>query len=61
LEAAMAYIDHATFRERAAEAAVAIAERIQGRNESVAAAMRKVLEVSANDAIKGRAQRVLDR
>jgi hypothetical protein len=61
LEKTVVYLDNATFRERAAESAVAVAERIQGRNPRTAAAMRKVIEVSTTAAVKARAQRVLDR
>jgi len=61
LEAAMAHIDNPTFRERAAETAVTIAERIQGRDARVTEAMQNVLETSSNAPIRERAQRVIDR
>ena len=61
MEAAMAHIDNAAFRERAAEVAVNIAYRLQGRDARATAALNKVLEVSTNEAVKERAQRVLAR
>ena len=61
LERAVSHFEHETLRERAAETAVAIAERLQGRDAKMIDAMRKVLDVSTNDAVKSRAQRILDR
>jgi HEAT repeat protein len=61
LEQAASYLDHATLKDRAAETAVSIGEKLQGKNPATAAAMKKVLEVSGNDTIKERAQRVLDK
>jgi len=61
LEKAVSYIDHDTLRERAADATVTIGEKLQGKDPKIAAAMRKVLEVSTRDPVKARARRVLDR
>ena len=61
LDKTVAYLDHASFKEKAAETAVSIAERLQGRNDKITAAMQKVREVSGNEAVKERAQRVLAR
>ena len=61
LETAIAHLDDAAFRERAAETAVAIAERVQGRDARITAAMQKVLEASSNAQVRERAQRVLER
>ena len=61
LEASISYIDNEAFRERAADSAVTVAERLQGRNQRVAEAMRKVIEVSTSAPVKERAQRVLNR
>ena|GEM_PF-1546444 len=61
LDKTVTFLAHETLKERAAETAVGIAERLQGRNERITAAMQKVLEASGNDAVKERAQRVLNR
>jgi hypothetical protein len=61
LEKSASYLDHATLRERAADATVTIGEKLQGKDPKIAAAMKKVLEVSNNNPVKARAQRVLDR
>jgi HEAT repeat protein len=61
LEQTVSYFDNAALRAKAAETAVAIAEKLQGKDAKIAAAMKKVLEVSGNDAVKERAQRVLDK
>jgi HEAT repeat protein len=61
LEKASSYLDHATLRERAADATVTIGEKLQVKDAKIAAAMKKVLEVSSNNPVKARAQRVLDR
>jgi len=61
LEKAVSYLDNATFRERAADSAVAICEKLQGKDPKITEAMKKVLQVSTNDLVKGRAQRVLER
>ena len=61
LDAAVAHIDSEAFRERAAETAVSIAERLQGRNERITNAMQKVIEASTNASIRERAGRVLAR
>ena len=61
LETTIAYLDNATFRERAAETAVGIAERLQGRDARIINAMRKILEVSTTAQVRERAQRVIDR
>jgi len=61
LEKAASYLDHATLRERAADATVTIGEKLQGKDAKIVAAMKKVLEVSGNNPVKARAQRVLDR
>ena len=61
LDKTVTFFDHETLKERAAETAVSIAERLQGRNARITAAMQRVLEVSGNNTVKERAQRVLDR
>ncbi len=57
----MELIDKEPLREKACESAVIIGEKTPDKSEAVAAAMKAVLEKSANADIKARAQRVLDK
>lgn len=57
----MKQIDNDAFREKACETAVAIGEKLQGKSPETAEAMKKVIEKSANDELKGRARRVLEK
>ena len=61
LEQTVSYLGNAALRERAAEAAVAIGEKLQGKDMKIADAMKKVLELSTNEAVKERAKRILDK
>jgi HEAT repeat protein len=61
LEAAVKYLDNEKFKEKAAESVVAIGEKLQGKSPQIANAMKKVIEKTANNTIKERAQRVLDK
>jgi hypothetical protein len=61
LEKSASYLGNAALRERAADAAVTVAERLQNKDSKIAEAMKKVLEVSNSAPVKERAQRVLGR
>jgi HEAT repeat protein len=61
LDAAVKYLDNEAFKEKAAEAAVAIGEKLQGKSPQTADAMKKVIFISSNSSIKERAKRVLDK
>jgi HEAT repeat protein len=61
LDAAAKYLDNEKFKEKAAESVVAIGEKLQGKSPQTADAMKKVLEKTANNNFKERAQRVLDK
>jgi HEAT repeat protein len=61
LETAVKYLDNEKFQEKAAEAAVAIGEKLQGKSSQTADAMKKVIFQSRNDNLKERAKRVLDK
>lgn len=59
--AALEYAQFDEFKEPACEAAVAVAEKVQGTSDELKAAMTKVVETTANDDLKARAQKVLER
>jgi HEAT repeat protein len=61
LDAAVNYLDNEKFKEKAAESVVVIGEKLQGKSRQTADAMKKVIEKTANNSIKERAQRVLDK
>lgn len=61
LELTMKQIDNEAFREKACEAAVQICEKLQGKDQKIAEAMKKVIEVSKNNGLKDKAQIVLNR
>ncbi|MDR0336794.1 MAG: HEAT repeat domain-containing protein, partial [Planctomycetaceae bacterium] len=61
LETTVKYLDSETFKEKAAESVVVIGEKLQGKSPQTADAMKKVIEKTANNNIKERAQRVLDK
>ena len=59
--AALEYTSFDEFKEPACEAAVAVAEKVQGTSDELKAAMEKVIATTANADLKARAQKVLDR
>ncbi|MDR2438456.1 MAG: HEAT repeat domain-containing protein [Planctomycetaceae bacterium] len=61
LDVAVKYLDNEKFKEKASETVVAIGEKLQGKSPQTADAMKKVIEKTANNSIKERAQRVLDK
>jgi HEAT repeat protein len=61
LETSISYLDNPSFRERAADAAITVAERLQGKDQKIIEAMQKILAASVSAPVKERAQRVLDR
>ncbi|MDR3196749.1 MAG: HEAT repeat domain-containing protein [Planctomycetaceae bacterium] len=61
LDVTVNYLDNETFKEKASETAVAIGEKLQGKSPQTANAMKKVIEKTANNSVKERAQRVLDK
>jgi len=61
LEMAASYLDNATFREKAAETAVAIARNMQGRQPQAATIMGKVVEATTNAATKTQAESLFTR
>jgi hypothetical protein len=61
LGVAVQYLDNEKFKEKAAESIVTIGEKLQGKSPQTADAMKKTIEKTANNNIKERAQRVLDK
>ena len=59
--AALEYTKFDEFKEPACEAAVVVAEKVQGTSDELKAAMQKVVAATANADLKARAQKVLDR
>lgn len=59
--AALEYTSFDEYKEPACEAAVVVAEKVQGTNDELKAAMEKVVATTANDDLKARAQKVLER
>ncbi|MCL2306560.1 MAG: hypothetical protein FWC43_14575 [Planctomycetaceae bacterium] len=61
LEEAMKLLDDDSIREKACEAAVSVAEKIQGASQATADAMKKVIETARGEQTKERAKRVLEK
>ncbi|MDR2117297.1 MAG: HEAT repeat domain-containing protein [Planctomycetaceae bacterium] len=61
LDVTVQYLSNEKFKENASETAVAIGEKLQGKSPQIADAMKKVIETTANNNVKERAQRVLDK
>ena len=59
--AALEYTQFNEFKEAACEAAVVVAEKVQGTSDELKAAMEKVVAATANADLKARAQKVLER
>lgn len=59
--AALEYAQFDEYKEPACEAAVVVAEKVQGTSDELKAAMTKVVATTGNDELKARAQKVLDR
>ncbi len=61
LDLTMQQLGSDAFREKACETAVLIAEKLQGKSPAIVDAMKKVIDTTANDALKAKAKNVLDR
>lgn len=61
VQAALSYTDQPEFSEDACQAAVFIAEKIQGTSPELKDAMNKVLETTKDQSLKDRASKVLER
>ncbi|MCL2743769.1 MAG: HEAT repeat domain-containing protein [Planctomycetaceae bacterium] len=59
LDKAVKYLDDAELKEAACDAAVKIAEKLQGKDKKIVDAMNKVLAVSGNNAVKDKAKIIL--
>ena len=61
VQAALSYTDQPDFSEDACQAAVFVAEKIQGTSPELKDAMNKVLEITKDQSLKDRASKVLER
>lgn len=61
LQAVVPFIDNADLQKKACEEAVKICEKLQGKDAKIVEAMKKVSETTADNALKDRAKRVLDK
>lgn len=61
LDMTLTYLADPELRERAAEIAVVVAEKLQGKSAKTAEAMKKVQETTQNESLKGRAEVVLQK
>ncbi|MDO4587918.1 MAG: hypothetical protein Q4C95_11575 [Planctomycetia bacterium] len=61
VNAALSYADQPEFNDAACDAAIVVAEKIQGTSPELQAAMKTLIEKTQKQEIKDRAQKVLDR